>query len=92
MCGTRMSEASPGRVKNLHRCIIETCACENRSEILGPGLDVTCLVRTLHLDAAYEQIVGPLIGETVLSEHRRDLTPVTDVVKEDVRCDLVLAG
>ena len=44
-----------------------------------------------HLDAAQKHVVPPLIGEPVLSQYRRDLAPVPNVVQENVRRDLVLA-
>lgn len=48
--------------------------------------------RRLQLDTTEKQVVRPLIGEPVLSQYRRDLAPMTNVVQEDVRRDFVLAG
>ena len=47
--------------------------------------------RNLHLNTAQKQVVAPLIGETVLPQYSRYLSPVPNVVQKKVRCDLVLA-
>ena len=36
--------------------------------------------------------MAPLISEIILPEHSRDLSPVPNPVKKDIRRDLVLAG
>jgi hypothetical protein len=46
----------------------------------------------LQLDVAQQHVMRPLVCKAVLPQHRRDLTPVPDSVKKDIRRDLVFAG